>query len=512
MTPIPRSHDDLALARLLARRGARPAAAAALGALAALGLAPLGWWWITLPALALALRLPAAQSRRAAFLHGWALGFGWFGLSLSWIVEPFFVDIARDGWMAPFALVLLPGGMALYWGAALALGWRRRIWALVAAWCLAEMLRSWLFSGFPWSLPGHIWIDTPLAQLSALGGPFLLTALTLGLAAVIARVGPRPWLALPALAMAGGWIVLDPGPAPAPRPEAPLVRLVQPNQAQALKSDPAMAQIFFDGLLALSAGAPGDPRPDLIVWPEVAIPWPLDVAGGLLEETAQAVGGVPVALGLQRREGARWYNSLAVLDARGRPADIYDKSHLVPFGEFVPFGDIMARFGIYGLAASEGGGYSAGQGLRPVAVPGIGTALPLICYEGIFAGEVSAGAARGAVRPRMLMLVTNDAWFGTLSGPYQHFAQARLRAIEMGLPMVRVGNTGISAMIDGRGRVLARLDLGHEGALDAALPPALGVTPFARFGSWPMALLLCAAFIAALPVRRAAIDPAALRA
>ncbi len=475
--------------RLAARPWPRAAVAAMAGAFAALGLAPWGAWWLTLPAIALAMLLwQRAGSRGGAFLTGWAFGAGWFGLGLSWIVEPFFVDAARDGWMAPFAIVLLAGGLALFWGAAFALARGFGLAALVALWVVAGMLREVVFTGFPWALPGHVWIDTPIAQLAALGGAHLLSLTTLGLPAAALAIGGTRWLALPVLACAAAWIALDPGPAPLDDAAAPRVRLVQPNATQALKWDPEMSQVFYQRLIdSTAAGA----VPDLVVWPETALPYLLDQSQAQLEAASEAARGAPLVLGIQRRDAAgRYYNSAAVLDAVGRVTALYDKAHLVPFGEYVPFGEIMARWGIHGLAASEGGGYTAGPGLHPIAVPGIGLALPLICYEGIFAADVGRALTTGIARPRLMLLITNDGWFGSLSGPYQHFAQGRLRAIEQRMPMVRVANTGVSGMIDADGRVLVRIGLGQAGAVDAALPPARSAPAYARLGDWPMRLAL----------------------
>nr|WP_090113971.1 apolipoprotein N-acyltransferase [Limimaricola pyoseonensis] len=479
---------------MAARPAPRGAVAALAGALAALGLAPWGLWPLTLAALLLASVLrPFATTRGGAFLTGWALGAGWFGLGLSWIVEPFLVDVARHGWMAPFALVLMAGGLALFWGAAWALAHRRGWPLLLALWAGVEMLRGVVFTGFPWALPGHVLIDTPFAQLAALGGAPLLTLGVLGLPMAAHAIGARSVIGVPALACIGAWFALDPGPAPGPQAGAPVVRLVQPNATQALKWDPDWARVFYERLIDYTAaGAP----PDLVVWPETALPWLLEESQVALAQGAQAARGAPLALGIQRREGTRYFNSAVVLDPQGRVASLYDKSHLVPFGEYVPFGDLAARFGIHGLAASEGGGYTAGPGLHPVAVPGIGLALPLICYEGIFAREINAAAATGALRPRLMLLVTNDGWFGDLSGPYQHLAQARLRAIEQRMPMARVANTGVSAMIDAAGRVTAQIGLNEAGAVDAALPPRGPAPAYARTGDAPMLVVL--ALLAAL--------------
>jgi apolipoprotein N-acyltransferase len=217
----------------------------------------------------------------------------------------------------------------------------------------------------------------------------------------------------------------------------------------------------------------------------------LDQAGPAFEAIRRAAGGAPVVLGLQRREGARYYNSLVRLDAQGEVSALYDKHHLVPFGEYMPFGDFLAGFGIHGLASNEGHGYSAGPGPRLIELGALGQALPLICYEGVFPQDVGDYADR----PDLLLLITNDAWFGRISGPYQHLAQARLRSAEQGLPMIRVANTGVSAMIDAAGRVTASLPLGETGWTDTPLPPALPPTIYARTGDGPVvvfALILLA--------------------
>ena len=455
---------------------------AGLGALAALGQAPWDLPWVTLAILILMLALPVTHWKATAF-NGWAMGCGYFGVALHWITQPFMVDAARDGWMAPFALILLAAGLALFW--AIAFGLAQRLGgaalALVACWTGAEVVRSLAFTGFPWALIGHIWIDTPLAQLAAYVGPHGLTLLTLTSAGLVASF--RIWSLAPVLLAAGAWWALDPGPAPAPDPTAPVIRLVQPNVPQDEKWDPVQVPLHFQRILELTARGP---TPDLVVWPETAIPWLLDQAQGALESSALAARGAPVILGVQRREDARYFNAMAALDRVGAVTAVYDKSHLVPFGEYIPFGEVLGQFGLQGLAASNGDGFSAGIGPALIDVPGIGLVLPLICYEGIFAEEVNALPGRA----RLMVLITNDAWFGTDTGPYQHFAQARLRAIEPGLPMVRVANTGISGLIDARGRVLGQIGLGEQGVLDTALPAALAPTVYARFGDTPVLVLL----------------------
>ena len=265
---------------------------------------------------------------------------------------------------------------------------------------------------------------------------------------------------------------------------APTVRLVQPNAPQHEKWQADKIQGFFDRQILFSQA--GETRPDLIVWPETAVPVMLNTAAPTLEVISAAAGGVPVIVGLQRYDGPRFYNSLALVEAGGTVAAVYDKHHLVPFGEYVPFGDWLGKIGIHGLAAQEGQGYSSGPGAQVIDIGGLGRALPLICYEGVFPQDVHAAP----VRPDFMLLITNDAWFGRVSGPYQHLAQARLRSAEQGLPMIRVANTGVSAMIDATGQITARIPMGRAGWRDAPLPPPLPPTIYARTGDLAMLVLL----------------------
>ncbi len=486
-----------------------------LGAVAATGLAPLGIWPLTVLALAGGLDLiGAARTPVRAAWAGWWLGLGWFGLGLSWIVEPFLVEPEIHGWMAPFALVFMAGGLALFWAFAAWLGHRlagpsTRPLALAVTLTVAEYLRSVVLTGFPWNLPGHVWVGTGVDRIAALLGAHGLTLLTLLLACLpllVRRGSPVRVVAAGGLAVVLPWLVgsglaalLPPVP---PEPGAPVVRLVQPNAPQDEKWDPEKSAVFFARQLDYTAATP---LPDLTVWPETSVPAFLEFPGTTLEDIAEAAQGVPVVFGIQRVRGPRFFNSLVVLNRGAVISDVYDKHHLVPFGEYMPLGDrlgpLFARFGIRGLAANDGGGFTAGEGLRIVDLPGIGPALPLICYEGIFPHELG----RYDRRPRLMMLITNDAWFGTVSGPYQHLAQARLRAVEQGLPMVRVANTGVSGVLGPRGEVLGAIGLGEAGFSDVPLPPALAPTPYARWGDWPMILLLVAALVglAARPRRRA---------
>ena len=477
-------------ARLMGRgRLFRLAVLAVLGAVAALGQAPTNLWWATVLALGVFFWLAdAARDARASAFAAWCFGLGYFAISLRWIVEPFLVDVARHGWMAPFALVLMAAGGALFWALA---GWIAGRFALRVTLGLplalagAELLRSLVFTGFPWALLGHVWIDTSVALWAAWGGPHLLTLVTVLTGWAVGLVLRGRWaVGLPVVLLVAGLAVFVPLPAPEASADGPVVRLVQPNIPQSQKWDPAFRQMTLDRLLRLSGE---EARTDLVVWPETSVPYLLNFLEGELPLFSDAARGAPLVFGIQRRDDDfNYYNSMVVLSPGGDVSTIYDKQHLVPFGEYVPFSAVLGRILGGGLANDLLLGFTSGAVDGPVAIPGIGDALPLICYEGIFAEELRYGDAR----PRLLLLITNDAWFGQGAGPLQHLAQARLRAIEQGLPMVRVANTGVSAMIDARGQVTAMLPLGAEGALDAVLPPALAATPYTRWGDWPVILVL----------------------
>lgn len=510
--PVDAAVDAPAPARWLAAPDALPrllALGLALGAGVGAGHVPFAAWWLAVPSLALAIALALPLRPARAALFGLAVGTGHFGLALHWIVEPFLVDAPRHGWMAPFAAVGLSAFMASYWALAwwgtalLARGPWARALLLPVALALAEMARGWLFTGFAWASPAYVWSETPVYQALAWVGPYglaLLTALAASLLAMALRLA-RPALALAPLAGLGALAVLGAArEIPAPDGDAPVIRLVQPNAAQHLKWDPAwLAEFLRRGIE--STGAPPGPlgAPALVVWPETAVPYLLHDAGPVLEAVAREAGGAPAALGVQRREGDRLFNSLAVTGPSGEVAGLYDKHHLVPFGEFFPLGDIAARFGLRGLAADDGAGYASGPGPRVLDIPGVGLVLPLICYEAVFPRDT-----RVEPRPRLMLHVTNDAWFGTFAGPHQHLAQARARAIEQGLPVMRAANTGISAVIDGGGRVLDEIPLGEWGHIDAALPAALPPTLYARTGDAPSAVGLVAVLAAAALRRRRA--------
>ncbi len=479
------------------------ATAFGLGLLAALGQEPLGAWYIALPAFVMLMHLVGnSPTARHSAVLGWVAGAGYFALALSWIVEPFLIDPVRYAWMAPFAMIFLSGGLALFWALAGALAGRfpNRVLGFALTLTAAELARGYVLTGFPWALVGHLWIKTPVAQIAGLIGGSGLSLMVLLPAALIAErrllpalMGVSLWLA----GLAYGLFVLS---QPMPPETVNTLRLVQPNATQSMKWDPDAAKTFFDRQLAFTAA---EPAVDLVIWPETALPYLIDRHPELWRKISSAAQGGRVAVGLQRVEGTRGWNNLTVIGPDALPEASYDKHHLVPFGEYIPFGDLAYDwFGISAFAAQAGASYSAGQGPAVLNLGStLGKVLPLICYEAVFPQDL-----RGTERPDWLLQITNDAWFGTISGPFQHAAQAQLRAIEQGLPLVRVANTGVTAVYDARGRETASLPFGVASYLDARLPGALPATLYSRFGEAPILVLLCGLGLTLIARRR---DPTA---
>jgi apolipoprotein N-acyltransferase len=458
------------------------------GAGIALGQAPWDLWVLALPCWVLALLLLAGT--RFPFLAGWVLGGVHFAVALSWLTEPFRVDPGLTGWLAIPALAAAAIGFGLFWAGAarvgrwLSAGGSAAPVVLAACFGLAELLRSYVLTGFPWALPGHVLIGSPALPAAALGGAHGLGWAVLAGAGLLASARP--------LAMGAGaalWVApLAAGallpPAPVPDETAPVIRLVQPNAPQHLKWDPGWIGVFFRRALELTSAAPergaGSRELDLVLWPETTLP-------ALLEnsvEAREAIAGstaAPVVLGAQRYAlDGMPRNSLALLQGDGgRVEAVLDKHHLVPFGEYLPLPRLFSALGAGPLAARLAGTYRPGPGPALLDLPDIGRALPMICYEAIFPQYLWQ-----VERPDLLLHLTNDAWFGTRVGPHQHLALARLRAAESGLPLLRAANTGISAVIDARGEVIAALPLGEAGRLDATLPPAMPPTLYVRTGDW----------------------------
>ena len=490
--------------RLGAVRGWRRAGAGALlGVCATLAMPP----FFLLPLAVVAftgLYWLAAGSRSApaAFADGFWFGLGHFVSGLYWVAHAFAVaGVAL--WLAPIAVLALAATCALFPGLAMlvmraagATG-AAGVAAMATAWAGGEWLRAFaILGGFPWNPAGLVWTAaTPAIQLAALVGAFGLSWLTVLAAAAPAvlaeRRGWRPvavaW-GLVALAVGVGAVRLGIAPS-APVPGVSL-RLVQANIAQFHKWRDDLRESHLAKHLALSA-APGAPPPSHVIWAETSAPYVLATSPEVRARIARvAPAGGAVITGALRTEtsevdGFRVWNSLQAVDDQGRIVATYDKARLVPFGEYMP---LRAILGLAKLTHGETD-FSRGPGPRTLAIPALPPVSALICYEAIFPGRVVDAHAR----PDWLLNVTNDGWYGISPGPYQHFEQARLRAVEEGLALVRVANTGISGVVDPYGRVIARLGLGVEGVLDAALPARAELrTPYSRLGDWPLLVVALA--------------------
>ncbi len=488
------------IAAALGRLGwtARGAIAAALGVAATLALPPHHATILLLPAFAgLALLVETARDGRRAFAAGWIFGAAHFASGLYWIGHALLVDAARFGWMIPFAVGGLGIGLGLFAGLAalLARGLVARAgiatpMALAASWFVAEWLRGHVLTGFPWNLAGTAWTElAPVAGLAAVVGLYGLTLLTVFAAACAAdrnAAARGAAIALFAALQVAQWLPSAPDGAAATAGDGPLLRLVQPDIPQSLKWDPRERQAHLQLTADLSLAA-GFERIDHLLWPETATLFPLSSEAGFRKDLAQLVPPRGYLLTgstrIERAPALRAWNSLHALDAAGEIRATYDKFHLVPFGEYVPLRGVLPLERI----AVGPVDFTAGPGPRTVRLPGLPAFSPLICYESIFPLAVRDPRDR----PDWILIATNDAWFGTSAGPYQHFVAARFRAIEEGLPVVRVANGGLSAVIDARGQVRAALGLGARSHLDARLPPPLPPPPYARAGdALPLALAL----------------------
>ncbi len=510
--------------RLILRFG-RIALALLAGAGAALAHPPFG----VLPGLLgyplLMLLAERSATGRGGFWMGWLAGFAYFFVSCWWVAEAFLVNPAQ-AWMAPFAASLLPIGLGLFWGAATAL-YRRfnpggvgRALVFAGLFGLLEWLRGHVLTGFPWNPAGASWAaGSPASQFASLVGVYglgLVTVAAVSAFGPLAGPGPRKArigaavlgaLTLAALVI-GGAVRLS-----GARLELTdtVVRIVQADVAQESKWTPEAYRGIVDRYVNLTA-RPGAVVPDVVVWPEGALPASANQVFAPGSPDAAAIAravqpGQTLILGLARGvadpaapDGGRYYNSLLALTDEGgdglRITAAYDKYRLVPFGEFLPAGDLLGALGVRSLTHMPSD-FSAGPRPAPIRVPGLPSMQPLICYESLYPGFTPGGAAR----PRWIVNISNDAWFGRTSGPLQHLNLASYRAIETGLPVVRSTPTGVSAMIDPWGRVVGdqRLEPGESGVIDARLPAPAPATVYGRFGDllFGLGLLLALAPAAA---------------
>ncbi len=480
------------------------------GLVSALGFAPLGLWPLTVFAFTFLLWLvESAPSLRSALARGWWFGVGQFALGLNWIATAFTYQVAMPPWLGWVAVVLLSLYLAIFPAAAAGLAWRwgrgsrlTLVLLLAAAWIVTEWLRGVLFTGFAWNPVGVALLPSGASWLAPWIGTYGLSAVAILGAGMFRLLFGRMAEERAALVIAAGLVAAStlawatrPGPLPS---AAPAIRIVQPNIGQQNKWDPGFEAENFRRLATLTGRPTAAPR--LILWPEAATPDYLSyehrprrrIASLIGPRDLLLLGGVEPVFAPDGR-GIAAYNSVYVLSPRGGILGRYDKAHLVPYGEYLPMRPILSAIGLTRLAPGALD-FWGGPGPRTLDLPGFGRAGVQVCYEIIFSGQV----VDRADRPDFIFNPSNDAWFGAW-GPPQHLAQARLRALEEGLPVIRATPTGISAVIDAEGRLLHSLPLGRAGVIDARLPARGAPTLFARFGnllSFAFALLLVAAAIA----------------
>lgn len=478
------------------------------GALAALAMAPLNLVFVLFLSFPILVWLldgtaggPSGGGVRrfaSAFFIGWCFGFGYFTAGLWWLGNALLLEADEFAWALPLATLGLPAVLAFYYGLAALLA--RLIWsdgagrigALAVGFGLAEWLRAFLLTGFPWNAIGYGLMPIPVMMqpvaVVGLHGMTVLSVLVVAAPALFGTVrGVKTGLAVAIVLLAaqfgfGFWSLSQPVGQGGKKLN---IRLVQPAIDQSVKLEGGDRAAIFKEHLRLSALPPeaGKPRPDIIVWPETSIPFILTENTDALAAIADTLeDGQFLVTGAVRVEAAgvgyqpRYYNSVYVIDSTGQILAASDKVHLTPFGEYVPVEDVLRELGVNNLIALPGG-FTAASRRSVLALPD-GTGLyPLICYEIIFPDEME-GVERGA---NVLLNVTNDAWFGLTPGPWQHFQQARVRAVETGLPLIRAANNGISAAIDKKGRIIAGLTLGAKGKVDATVDMEVRPDPFLKW-------------------------------
>jgi apolipoprotein N-acyltransferase len=528
---------SIATAIILSWGWKRAAIALIAGAASVLAMPPFNAWpilFLTFPVMVWLIDGAGAGRMRgvpAAALAGWWFGLGYFVPGLYWIGYAFLVDAPTFAWLLPFAIVGLPAYLALFtaFGFALArLIWTTdasRVLALAASLTLSEWLRGHVLSGFPWNAFGYALTEPlALAQTAALIGLWGLTFLSVAIFASPAALidgGSRrraqwmaPAMALLLLAAMGIYGVVRLALQPTRQVDGVKLRIMQPNLPQDARFNYSAKAEVMQKYLALSDRATGPQSTgvrdaSILIWPESAFPFFLTREADAMAQIADLLpkGTVLITGAVRAPElppGAkitRAYNSIYVIDHDGGVLSVYDKLHLVPFGEYLPFQDFMERLGFVQLTKVSGG-FIPGLRRKPMDVPNAPRMLPLICYEVVFPGGVASLNDRAG----WMINLTNDGWFGISTGPYQHLQQARLRAIEEGLPLVRAANTGVSAVIDPLGRFVARLGLGAEGVLDSGLPAAIPPTVYARLGDIPAAVAVAIALI--IVIRRRAVKTA----
>jgi apolipoprotein N-acyltransferase len=509
-----------------------------LGALATTGFAPLAWWPVALLCFAGWIWLiHDAATLRCTLLRGWLFGFAHFFVGNFWMQQAFTFQDAMPHWLGYGAVAIAAAYLAIYPMLAGALAWRLAspratgdsetaphhgfVLVFGAAWIATEWLRSTIFTGYPWNPLGVIWVPTFVAAAAATIGTYALSGVTVALAGLLLPATWRRWrLSLVVVAATATLIVIGTpfrptgfATLPARSPSAPHVRIIQPNLGEEVRPTDDYAENNLAAIERL-LGTPGT-NPRLIVWPEGALRFMIEdgyppqyywrgAPAAIRQRIAAHLGPNDIvltggnALKFDAAGNVRTAtNSIFALDARGAILGRYDKAHLVPYGEYLPMRPLLSLIGLQRLVPGDLD-FSPGPGPRDMALPGFGAVGMQICYEIIFSGQI----VDPAHRPALIFNPSNDSWYGSW-GPPEHLAQARMRAIEEGLPIVRATPTGISAIIAPDGRVLDSIPLGVAGAIEQPIPAAWPPTPFARLGNWAALIVAAMLLLFAVAIRRA---------
>ncbi|MBM3580078.1 MAG: apolipoprotein N-acyltransferase [Alphaproteobacteria bacterium] len=451
--------------------------------------------------------LGLARKKKEIFWLGFSFGFGHFLAGIYWIAESLLVDAAQFGWLIPFALTIIPSILALY-VALFALTYKyfsihkkayQKILIFALCWLAFEVLRSNLFSGFPWNLLGYIWLFDPhFAQLGSVFGiyglSFFAALISLSPVLVLRKKSLRSdkifLVSLLCFLLANlvfGFLYIDDKKIITDHQTK--LRLVQANIKQNLKWDEREKyEHFLQHIKLTNSKDLSDVK--AVIWSETSVPYVIDDNPMLMHHLKQAVPphGLLITGGLRLEEKKVW-NSIFVLNQNG-VTQYYDKHHLVPFGEYVPFHRFLSFLFLDKVVddiTGGGEGFSEGEGAQSLVTEDFSFS-PLVCYEVIFSREV----VDNKHLPDLLINLTNDAWFGNSSGPHQHFDMARMRTIEYGIPLVRVANTGITALVDPFGRIIRKINLNQSEVVDVSLIKNSSTTVYATYGYAPLVLLLIA--------------------
>ena len=451
-----------------------------LGSICALGNNPWALWYLSFLSLILWFLLVIKNDvPKNIFKESFQFGFGYFAISLIWIVEPFFVEPWVHGWIAPIALIALPSFLALIWALFAFLGhYYLSSIGIVIGLSLAEYCRLYLLTGFPWATISYTLLDTKAEKWLSLVGPYglsLFLLLTCFIIAVALHIRTK-FNALLAIFTTSTLFFVPYFFENEPQKKSNVsVRLIQPNAVQEKKWSQEFAPVFFEQMIEMTAQ---QPKPDIIIWPETSLYLPYSSAFDELNKMRKAAEESILIFGALQIDPTNFLKNSLIIENKNQETVFYDKAKLVPFGEYLPFINLKSYFKISEQSNLFGWGFKKGKGSKLLNLPNGLKFVPLICYEAIFSNFLKPSVTDAD----FILQITNDAWFGKSIGPQQHLAQLRIRAIEYGLPVIRVANTGISAIIDANGKVIGNLSINKSGYLDSFIPSRKHNTIYGEFG------------------------------